>query len=86
MLIVDLTLPTQSFMSLWRSNKPTVAKVRLAFNCRASTYSHTSTRLLLNNLFAQVHGLAVAGGSDIALCCDIVVMSDQAKIGYPPAR
>lgn len=35
---------------------------------------------------AKVHGYAVAGGSDIALCCDLVVMADDAKIGYPPAR
>ncbi len=50
---------TQDFMSLWRSNKPTIAKVR---------------------------GHAVAGGSDIALCCDLVVMADDARIGYPPSR
>lgn len=50
---------TQKFMSLWRSYKPTIAKV---------------------------HGHAVAGGSDIALCCDMVVMAEDAKIGYPPAR
>jgi enoyl-CoA hydratase len=50
---------TQDFMSLWRSYKPTIAKVR---------------------------GFAVAGGSDIALCCDFVVMAQDARIGYPPAR
>lgn len=50
---------TQNFMALWRSYKPTIAKVR---------------------------GHAVAGGSDIALACDIVVMADDALIGYPPAR
>ncbi len=50
---------TQDFASLWRSYKPTVAKVR---------------------------GFAVAGGSDIALSCDLVVMAEDAKIGYPPAR
>ena len=50
---------TDDFMSLWRSYKPTIAKV---------------------------HGYAVAGGSDIALCCDLVVMADDARIGYPPAR
>jgi enoyl-CoA hydratase len=33
-----------------------------------------------------VHGPAVAGGSDIALCCDLVIMADEARIGYPPAR
>lgn len=35
---------------------------------------------------AQVHGAAVAGGSDIALCCDLVVMAEDARIGYPPSR
>ena len=50
---------TQDFMSLWRSHKPTIAKIR---------------------------GFAVAGGSDIALCCDLIVMTDDAKIGYPPSR
>ncbi len=37
-------------------------------------------------VIAKIHGYAVAGGSDIALCADIVVMEDTAKIGYPPAR
>jgi enoyl-CoA hydratase len=35
---------------------------------------------------ARVHGYAVAGGSDIALCCDLLVMAEDAQIGYPPAR
>jgi enoyl-CoA hydratase len=34
----------------------------------------------------RVQGFAVAGGSDIALCCDLVVMAEEARIGYPPAR
>ena len=34
----------------------------------------------------KLHGHAVAGGSDIALCCDMVVMAEHAKIGYMPAR
>lgn len=50
---------TDDFMALWRSAKPTIAKV---------------------------HGHAVAGGSDIALCCDLLVMADDARIGYMPTR
>ncbi|MQY08012.1 crotonase/enoyl-CoA hydratase family protein [Actinomadura macrotermitis] len=50
---------TDDYFSLWRSLKPTIAKV---------------------------HGYAVAGGSDIALSCDLVVMADDARIGYMPAR
>ena len=37
-------------------------------------------------VIAKVHGHAVAGGSDIALCCDFIVMEESAKIGYMPAR
>ncbi|MGD9081570.1 MAG: crotonase/enoyl-CoA hydratase family protein [Desulfobacterales bacterium] len=37
-------------------------------------------------VIARVHGDAVAGGSDIALCSDIIVMNEKARIGYPPAR
>ena len=50
---------TEDFMSLWRSRKPTIAKV---------------------------HGYAVAGGSDIAMCCDLLVMEETARIGYMPTR
>jgi enoyl-CoA hydratase/carnithine racemase len=37
-------------------------------------------------VICKVHGYAVAGGSDIALCADLVVMADDARIGYMPAR
>lgn len=37
-------------------------------------------------VIAKVHGHAVAGGSDIAMCCDLIVMAEDAKIGYMPAR
>src|SRR5437868_11177409 len=37
-------------------------------------------------VIAKVHGFAVAGGSDIALCCDLIVMAEDARIGYMPAR
>lgn len=34
----------------------------------------------------KVHGHALAGGSDIALACDMILMADEAQIGYMPAR
>ncbi len=34
----------------------------------------------------KVHGYCVAGGTDLALCSDLLVIEDNAKIGYPPAR
>ncbi|MEM7542826.1 MAG: crotonase/enoyl-CoA hydratase family protein [Pseudomonadota bacterium] len=47
------------FMALWRSAKPTIARV---------------------------HKYAIAGGSDIVLCCDQIIMEDTARIGYMPTR
>lgn len=40
----------------------------------------------LKPTICKVRGYAVAGGSDIALCCDLLVMAEDARIGYPPAR
>ena len=50
---------TEDFMTLWKSPKPTIARV---------------------------HGYAAAGGSDIALSCDLLVMAQDARIGYMPTR
>lgn len=51
--------PTQRWMSMWHSPKPTIA---------------------------QVHGWCVGGGSDMALCADLVIASEDARIGTPYAR
>ena len=40
----------------------------------------------LKPTICKVHGYAVAGGSDIALSCDLVVIAEDARIGYMPAR
>ena len=37
-------------------------------------------------VICKVHGYCVAGGTDMALCSDLLVVEDRAKIGYPPAR
>jgi enoyl-CoA hydratase len=34
----------------------------------------------------KVQGFCVAGGTDLALCADLLVIAEDAKIGYPPAR
>jgi enoyl-CoA hydratase len=34
----------------------------------------------------RVHGFCVAGGTDMALCSDLLMIAADAKIGYPPAR
>jgi enoyl-CoA hydratase len=35
---------------------------------------------------AQIHGACVAGGTDFALCSDLIVCAEDCRIGYPPAR
>jgi enoyl-CoA hydratase len=37
-------------------------------------------------VICKVHGFCVAGGTDLALCSDLLVIAQDAKIGYPPAR
>jgi enoyl-CoA hydratase len=37
-------------------------------------------------VLCKVHGYCVAGGTDMALCSDLLVIGADAKIGYPPAR
>lgn len=35
---------------------------------------------------AQIHGHCLAGGTDLALYCDILIAADDANIGFPPLR
>src|SRR5205823_2517972 len=37
-------------------------------------------------VIAQVHGYCVGGGTDLALCCDLIACAEDCRIGYPPAR
>ena len=37
-------------------------------------------------VIAQVHGYCVGGGTDFALCSDLIVCAEDCRIGYPPAR
>lgn len=53
----------------------------------SNTHHFMSIWRCLKPVIAKVHGSgAVAGGSDIALCADLIIMSESARIGYPPAR
>src|SRR6478735_9123781 len=37
-------------------------------------------------VLCKVHGYCVAGGTDMALCSDLLVIAEDARIGYPPSR
>jgi enoyl-CoA hydratase len=41
---------------------------------------------LAKPVIAQVHGYCLAGGSELATCCDLVYMADDAEMGYPAVR
>ena len=51
-----------------------------------NTQSFMSLFRAMKPVICKVHGFAVAGGSDIALCADMTIMGDGAKIGYMPTR
>jgi len=52
----------------------------------ACTQAFMSIWRCMKPVICKIRGVAIAGGSDIALCCDLIVMEENAKIGYPPAR
>ena len=41
---------------------------------------------LAKPVIAQVHGYCLAGGSELATCCDLVFVADDAQMGYPAVR
>jgi len=52
----------------------------------ANTQAFMSLFRTMKPLICKVHGFAVAGGSDIALCADMTIMGNTAQIGYMPTR
>ncbi len=52
----------------------------------ANTQAFMSLFRAMKPVLCKVHGFAVAGGSDIALCADLTIMADNAQIGYMPTR
>ena len=37
-------------------------------------------------VIAQVHGTCIGIGTDLAWLCDMVIVADDARIGFPPVR
>src|SRR5438270_13590665 len=56
----------------------------------ASTYGPTQKFMSIwrtpKPVIAQVHGWCVGGGSDMALCADLIIASEDAQIGTPYSR
>jgi enoyl-CoA hydratase len=61
---------------------PTVDHAMMSRNVRGfMSLFHCGTPVV-----CKVHGFCVAGGTDLALCSDLLVIAADATIGYPPAR
>lgn len=61
---------------------PMVDYQMMSRNVRAFMSLHHCSKPVV----CKVHGFCVAGGTDLALCSDLLVIAADAKIGYPPAR
>jgi enoyl-CoA hydratase len=61
---------------------PMVDYAGMARNVRAFMTLFHATKPVV----CKVHGFCVAGGTDLALCSDLLVIAADARIGYPPAR
>jgi enoyl-CoA hydratase len=61
---------------------PMLDYAMMSRNVRAFMSLHRATKPVV----CKVHGFCVAGGTDMALCADLLVVAEDAKIGYPPAR
>jgi enoyl-CoA hydratase len=60
------------------------------WDSRAHVQGHINYMLeIWNNwkpVIAQVHSYCLGGGSGLALACDMLIASEDARLGYPPAR
>jgi enoyl-CoA hydratase len=60
------------------------------WNSRAHVQGHVDYERVIWDLWkpviSQVHGFALAGGSTLALICDLTTTTKGAKFGYPPVR
>lgn len=61
---------------------PMLDYAMMSRNVRSFMALHRCTKPVV----CKVHGFCVAGGTDLALCSDLLVAGEETKIGYPPAR
>jgi enoyl-CoA hydratase len=75
----EATLPNHDPSQPW---DPMVDYAMMSRNVKAFMSLFHCTKPVV----CKVHGFCVAGGTDLALCSDLLIIEDTAKIGYPPAR
>jgi len=82
----DLKQFAEEGNSQWNQSGPSWDPISDYRGMRRNTEDFFTLFRALKPSICKIHGYAVAGGSDIALSCDLVVMAEDAKIGYMPAR
>ena len=55
-------------------------------NLRGTTRRFAQIWELSKPVIAQIHGYCVAGGTDLAMHCDMIVAAEDTQIGFPPVR
>ena len=84
----------------WTTGSAMDPKVQLANHDPESTWDPTLDYAMMSRnvrgfmslfysdkpVICKVHGFCIAGGTDMALCSDLLVIEENASIGYPPAR
>ena len=62
-------------------------------NIRSEMHGLQKTARMMTSIFdlskpviAGIHGHVIAGGTDLALHCDLIIAADDANIGFPPVR
>ena len=87
-------------LTSWPSESPMDLKVQLANHDPEETWDPLLDYAMMSRnvrgfmslfhsdkpVLCKVHGFCVAGGTDMALCSDLLVIEATASIGYPPAR
>jgi enoyl-CoA hydratase len=99
-MTAEQQLGDEGAFSSWPKGSPMDASVQLANHDPNTTWDPVLDYAMMSrnvrgfmSLFfsdkpvvCKVHGFCVAGGTDMALCSDLLVIEDTASIGYPPAR
>jgi enoyl-CoA hydratase len=75
----EQTLPNHDPSEPW---DPTIDYAMMSRNVRGFMSLFNANKPVV----CKVHGFCVAGGTDMALCSDLLVIGADARIGYPPAR
>ena len=73
----------------WRTPRPGGPGTRSPTTGRCARFVrrlHDPVALAQAGRSPQVHGFCVGGGTDFALCSDLIVCAEDCRIGYPPAR